>query len=299
MPPLLSFILAALTVSPSQPSLAEPPQASGPGARHVTCDLILPSRSLTADATTTIGVRFRIAKGWHLYWNGQNDSGAAPTLDFSGSDPRLSFGTASWPVPVRQVAEGEIVDHVYEGECIMLVPLTIAKDGAGHATITLRSDVLVCSDSCLPGRVGTTTTVGVGPHAGPPTADAAALEKAAAALPREPGQAMPFTSRLADRRLIVEPSEGRRMRRLTFMPGPGCEVARLSPDCESRGEGSRQPRLEVELHSPGASGIVQCEDDAGVVTSWRLESKGASVSGGEATNAASPSKGTTTEGVPR
>lgn len=269
MSPTLTCILAAAMFPLGNLTPRGTDPDAGPGAKHVSCDLLLPSRRLAAGVTTTIGVRFRIADEWHLYWNGHNDSGAAPTLDFSGSDPRLTFGPAAWPVPARHVAEGDIVDHIYEGECVMLVPLTVAKGVEGDVTISLRSEILVCREACLPGRVGATATVRLGAEAGEPTG-AAALAKAEAALPREMKGPMPFDWRMEGSSLIVEAKSGQRLRRLTFMPGPGCEAASLATDCESRSGAGEVPRLEVALTSEAAKGIVQCEDEAGVVTSWSL-----------------------------
>ncbi|MEY3231517.1 MAG: hypothetical protein RL689_1606 [Planctomycetota bacterium] len=265
---ILAASMLALTSGASHGVAADPDP--GPGAKHVACDLLLPSRQLAAGTTTIIGVRFRIADEWHLYWNGQNDSGAAPTLDFSGSDPRLTFGAARWPVPTRHVAEGDIVDHIYERECVMLVPLTVAKGVEGDVTISLRSEILVCREACLPGRVGATATVRLGAEAGEPTG-AAALAKAEAALPREMKGPMPFDWRMEGSSLIVEAKSGQRLRRLTFMPGPGCEATTLQPGCESRSEGGSVPRLEVALASKQAKGIIQCEDESGGVTSWNLD----------------------------
>jgi len=271
--PTLTCILAAAMFPLGNLTPRGTDPDAGPGAKHVSCDLLLPSRRLAAGVTTTIGVRFRIADEWHLYWNGHNDSGAAPTLDFSGSDPRLTFGPAAWPVPARHVAEGDIVDHIYEGECVMLVPLTVGAGVEGDVTISLRSEILVCREACLPGRVGAKATVSVGAaaeKAAPATPEAAALAKAAEHLPREMKGAMPFEARLEGKTLIVETRAGHRLRRLTFMPGPGCEAASLATDCESRSGAGEVPRLEVALTSEAAKGIVQYEDEAGVVTSWSL-----------------------------
>ncbi|MEI7657363.1 MAG: protein-disulfide reductase DsbD N-terminal domain-containing protein [Phycisphaerae bacterium] len=295
MPLVLTRILAASMCLPANAASPSPDPEPGPGAKHVACDLVLPREQLAADTTTTIGVRFRIAPGWHLYWNGQNDSGAAPTIDFAGSDPRLAFGPAAWPVPVRHAAEGDIVDHVYEGECLLLVPMTVAKGVEGALPIRFRSDLLVCSEACLPGRVHTTINVGAGPAAGPPGAGAAVLERATGAMAREMQGPVPFAARLESRTLFVEPRQGQQLRRLTFMPGPGCEATTLAPDCESRVDKGGTPRLEIKLNSPGASGIVQCEDDTGQVTNWRLDLRDAGVSEADARNHGSSEGGATSK----
>jgi thiol:disulfide interchange protein DsbD len=151
----------------------------------VTVDVILPSNQLAAAADDDHRRAVPHRAEWHLYWNGHNDSGEAPTLDFSGSDPRLTFGAATWPVPRRHVAEGDIVDHIYEGDCVMLVPLTVEKGVAGDVVIKVRSEILVCREECLPGRLGASRRpLTLEWRRDRVVPDAATLEQATASLPR-------------------------------------------------------------------------------------------------------------------
>lgn len=82
------------------------------------------------------GVTFDIDEGWHLYWNGRNDSGTPVSVEtilpkgFTSKPQR-------WPAPRRLVTEGGRLDHIYEDEVTMVLvvqaPLTLQ---AGE-TVTL------------------------------------------------------------------------------------------------------------------------------------------------------------------
>ncbi len=137
----------AAAMSEGQAIMAEPP------ANHVAVDLVVPPVP-PAGGEILVGVRFKIEKGWHIYWNGQNDSGMSPTLSWT-LPPGYSLGEARWPSPVRHASPGNIVDHVYEREAVLLVPIraTPGATGAGPreaGEIAVQAEWLVCNDVCVP-----------------------------------------------------------------------------------------------------------------------------------------------------
>lgn len=122
---------------------------------HAQPEVILESDAIAPGGTTWIGVRFKIEEGWHLYWNGRNDSGSAPT--FAVDLPAgYTLGEWHWPAPKRHVAPGDILDHIYEGSVLLMAPLKAppttssnAKDGT-KITIKIAADWLVCdSNLCV------------------------------------------------------------------------------------------------------------------------------------------------------
>ena len=50
-------------------------------------------------SSTTIGLRFALQPGWHIYWKNPGDSGAAPKFTFSADGGRV--GELQWPYPAR------------------------------------------------------------------------------------------------------------------------------------------------------------------------------------------------------
>jgi DsbC/DsbD-like thiol-disulfide interchange protein len=121
-------------------------------AQHATPELIFEKDGLEPGGTCWIAVRFKIADGWHLYWNGRNETGSPPTLT-----PKLpagyELGDWMWPTPTRHVAPGDILDHVYEGTLVLMAPLKVPKEATPGTTVSVQVDAawVVCdSDQCVP-----------------------------------------------------------------------------------------------------------------------------------------------------
>jgi thiol:disulfide interchange protein DsbD len=116
-----------------------------------------------------VGVHFEMEPGWHLYWQGQNDSGlpiqVTQLTDGDEAPLHLAAGPLRWPPPQRLVHEGDLVDHVYHDAVTLLLPVTVAADAEPGTRLTLRvnADWLVCEEACLPGsaEVSLTMTVAV------------------------------------------------------------------------------------------------------------------------------------------
>lgn len=99
-----------------------------------------------------LGVHFKLDDGWHIYWAGQNDTGLAPTVDLDLPEG-FTAGDILWPTPHRYTSPGNILDHVYEDEVTLLIPITVDDDVEPAASVTISADVewLVCADVCIPG----------------------------------------------------------------------------------------------------------------------------------------------------
>lgn len=134
---------------------------------HARPEVIVENDAIGPGGTTWIGVRFKIEERWHLYWNGRNDSGSAPT--FAVELPAgYTLGEWHWPAPKRHVAPGDILDHIYEGSVLLMAPLKAppstssdAKEGT-KITIKIAADWLVCdSNMCVAesGNVETSLSV--------------------------------------------------------------------------------------------------------------------------------------------
>lgn len=118
---------------------------------HATAELLVEDSALQPGSTTWIGVRFKIADGWHLYWNGRNDTGSAPSFKVT-LPPGYALGAWLWPVPKRHVSPGEILDHVYEGSVLLMAPLSVPADAKPGTKASLRVDAgwVVCdSNICV------------------------------------------------------------------------------------------------------------------------------------------------------
>src|SRR5271170_6101691 len=116
---------------------------------HAAARLIAGSANKTAGTTwVRAGVEIQLDPGWKTYWRDPGDSGAPPTLDFSGSDNVKSV-TLLWPAPelFPDGAGGNsigYVDHV-------ILPLHIAPDDAAKpSSLQLKLGYAVCGNLCVP-----------------------------------------------------------------------------------------------------------------------------------------------------
>jgi DsbC/DsbD-like thiol-disulfide interchange protein len=142
----------------------------------------------TPGGVVTLLWRFEPAAGWHLYWDGRNDSGFAPRQALR-LPPGWSAGPLRWPVPTRHLSAGDILDHIYTDAFTLLQDVTVPPGAAPGTPVTLgaRWDWLACREACVPGRDSLTVavTVGAAPAADTPAAaPSAALSAARDRLPQ-------------------------------------------------------------------------------------------------------------------
>jgi DsbC/DsbD-like thiol-disulfide interchange protein len=138
---------------------------SGFGPGHAKASLLSEKRTVARGSNALFGVRFDIEPGWHLYWNGQNDTGYAPHVTFELPEG-FRAGNILWPVPRRLVSPGNILDHVYENHVTLLVPITVpAEAKPGRYVLKGEATWLACHDVCVPGKEALQLTVSVGGEA--------------------------------------------------------------------------------------------------------------------------------------
>jgi thiol:disulfide interchange protein/DsbC/DsbD-like thiol-disulfide interchange protein len=120
---------------------AESDVATSPRA---TVSLVSETDAVAPGQDFRVGLRMRVAPGWHTYWRNPGDAGAPAELNFE-LPAGMVAGPPSWPVPKRQI-EGPLVTYGYEGE--VLLPVVMAGGVAGP--IVLRASWLVCEKICVP-----------------------------------------------------------------------------------------------------------------------------------------------------
>jgi thiol:disulfide interchange protein DsbD len=242
-----------LALGPAAAALAaQEPAASG--SELVRARLVARHEALRPGETTLLGVALDIEPGWHLYAAARNDSGYPIVVE-----PRLPpghlAGALLWPAPRRHLAPGGLLDHVYEGELTLLLPVTVPEDAEPGTTLRYAAhlDWLVCREACLLGSADVSLSLRVEETTAEHrrTSGAARIERAEARLPRPAAEA-PFTAQLeADSLVIRAPGAAR----LAFYPDEGCaDFADLVAHGEVAGE-----ELRLMLDRRG-------QDDAGVDT---------------------------------
>jgi len=143
---------------------------------------VVPAAAVPGEAVTLVW-RFALADDWHLYWAGRNDSGFPPRVDL-GLPAGWVAGGLQWPVPERYVSPGDILDHVYFEELVLVQKLGAPDDATLDGSVTIEADIqwLACKDMCVPGKKALTLSIPVRSHEETPDPDGAT-----AAVARLPG----------------------------------------------------------------------------------------------------------------
>lgn len=120
------------------------------GDRLVRIDALFPGDKIVPGRTTLLGIRFRIAPKWHIYWRNPGDSGSEPQVKLTLPDG-FKAGELIWPRPVVHATEWETT-FGYDDEAILFVPITPpAEIEAKTVRIGIEADWLVCKEMCLMG----------------------------------------------------------------------------------------------------------------------------------------------------
>ncbi len=143
------------------------------------------------EAPLRLGVQFRTAPGWHVYWKNPGDAGFPPRVDLLapaelvGQEPRIEI---EYPAPHRFVLPGGLFAIGYEGEIVYPLKPRPFTPPAGARTVRIEADVdyLTCEVDCVPYRYRLTLDLPVGAAAGDPET-APLLKQAEASLPRRDG----------------------------------------------------------------------------------------------------------------
>ena len=136
-------------LSPSVPLVH--PMVTAP--EHARAKLIAEKNGVAPGGTIWVGLRFEMDEHWHIYWDGQNDSGMPVKGKWTQSEG-VKMGEIQWPAPKRGVYPLDVIDYIYDNEVTAVVPVTVPKDVAIGSKVTLSGSLtwLVCSEQCLPGK---------------------------------------------------------------------------------------------------------------------------------------------------
>ena len=95
-----------------------------------------------------LGLEFRLAPGWKIYWRTPGEAGLPPTLDLQMANGAPLQSEIEWPVPKRFNAFG--FDNFGYADAVIL-PVAVRGYDRG-AALQLRGQIeaLVCSDICVP-----------------------------------------------------------------------------------------------------------------------------------------------------
>ncbi|MBN9564396.1 MAG: thioredoxin family protein [Alphaproteobacteria bacterium] len=91
-----------------------------------------------------LGLRMRLAPGWHTYGRDPGDAGVPTELALDLPQGAKASGI-DWP-PAQRFAEGPLVTYGYTGD--VLLPVTVTAPG--KLAVTAHANWLVCKEICVP-----------------------------------------------------------------------------------------------------------------------------------------------------
>jgi DsbC/DsbD-like thiol-disulfide interchange protein len=157
---ILSFVFAFLLI----PAFVQ----AAVGDRLVQTSVKADVAAIVPSEVFHVGVLLHISPGWHIYWKSPGDSGLATTVKLD-LPPGFTAGQVEYPFPTRILLPGDIVNNAYEGETMLIVPVTAPKDLAIGTAVTISAKVkwLVCKEICAPGTATVTLQLPVAAESSP------------------------------------------------------------------------------------------------------------------------------------
>ena len=162
------LVLGALTFA--MPASADaynvPDTAYGEGPIHdgdvsVESRLIVDATQVAPGDTIRVGVAFKLATSWHIYWKYPGDAGVPTNIDWQAN--QMTFGPLQWAAPqVFAENNGQDIVYGYDNEVILFSDATVAEDATGTITLHANVDYLACSNLCMPGKSDLNRTIPVG-----------------------------------------------------------------------------------------------------------------------------------------
>lgn len=131
-----------------------------------------------------LGLRLRLAPGWHTYWRNAGDAGAPPDVALTLPEGATA-GSIAWPAPER-IPYGPLVNFGYKGEVLLPIPVSVPASLSPGDSFQVTADAtwLVCEEVCIPEEGQFTLTLPVAGSAVPSPTTTPLFEAAAARLPR-------------------------------------------------------------------------------------------------------------------
>jgi suppressor for copper-sensitivity B len=181
---ICNFAAVALLAAWCAPGTARAAASAWGGDANARVRLISATAATGTAQRLDLGLEFRLAPGWHIYWRTPGDTGYPPSADWAGSD-NLATASLAWPAPQRYDLLG-VETIAYQGTVVLPVLATLAHPGA-PLRLSAALDYLACSNICVPYQAALALDLPAGTAA--PSPEAALVADAAGRVPLEPAQA--------------------------------------------------------------------------------------------------------------
>ncbi|MEP9348667.1 protein-disulfide reductase DsbD domain-containing protein [Xanthobacter sp. KR7-225] len=165
---LAAFVLAAAC----GPAKAQESAAVTSPRAGVT--LVADAAQVVPGQQVRIGLRQKLAPGWHTYWTNPGDAGTPPEIALTLPEG-ANAGEIAWPGPDR-FAVGPVMSFGYAREVVFPIAVTVPGRLRPGDTFTVEADAswLVCEKECIPEAGRFTLALPVAAQAAPPAPGIAA-----------------------------------------------------------------------------------------------------------------------------
>ncbi len=149
LPALLATLMALLlALLGTAPAAAQLPVSMPARANNIAAELVAQAPARPGEELT-LAILFTPEPRWHGYWLNPGDAGYGMTLEWSLPEG-WQAGEPLYPVPERLLISG-LMNHVYEGQYAVLVPLRVPASASGIAPLQVEAEWLACTDEiCVP-----------------------------------------------------------------------------------------------------------------------------------------------------
>lgn len=148
-------------------------------------DLISESRTVTPGRALYVGIRVRMAPGWHTYWKNPGDSGLPVRIAWD-LPPGFNAEPIEWPAPDR-FAESDLMTYGYHDQVVFPVRISSPAAIEGDSVrVSGTVDWLECKDVCVAGTSPVALTLGVSRKRSTAGPDAGAVTAARSRVPAAP-----------------------------------------------------------------------------------------------------------------
>ena len=126
--------------------------AAGLRQQLVEAELVSDAQVIAPGRTFQVGVLFRMAPGWHIYWKNPGDAGLATDIEFR-LPKGFAVGALRWPAPHTFGQSGGIVGYGYKKQVLLWASVTASKKLRPGQSADLRVEAswLACRDKCVMG----------------------------------------------------------------------------------------------------------------------------------------------------
>ncbi len=275
MRPAHLLLLAALLL-PSAAAPARAAESAAVASKRLVATLVSDTDAVAAGQPFRLGLRLRMAPGWHTYWKNPGDAGQPAELVLSLPEGSRA-GPMQWPAPER-LPEGPIMTYAYTGDVVL--PVTVTP-GAGAQHVTATANWLVCEKICVPEEGRFVLDLPAGTPA--PSAEAALFRQTDARLPRP----SPFAASVAPDGVLTLSGAGlsaQSVKQAWFFPEEWGAIDHIAPQPVTIGDGVVQIALApgAQFAKGGAvTGVVALRDAGGQDSFLQVDAvRGAAVAAG-------------------